>query len=211
MKNSLFFILSLLLASTILPACVPTTTDIDASWRDSSFKGGAFKNVLVIVLANDPLKKRSAESTICEMIKEKGAKAATGYDVFPSSLLLNKKTLRPIVEQYGFDAIFLAEVLGREQAQKEVAPATTSSTTINNTGGSSLFAGNSVTRTITYSSPATVINYENVYIDNKLYDVKSEKEVWHLQTKTVNPQNFDKSLKQVTRTIVNDLSQGKFL
>lgn len=202
MNKCFHYVIGFLLFGIVLSSCVPTTTDVDASWHDPAYQGGTFKNVLVIAQAANPLKQRSAEAIICQKIKDRGIKATPGSDVISSSLLLNKTTLRPLVDQYGFDAIFLAELLGREQQQKEVVPASSSSTTISN---------GYKNRTVTYSSAATVVSYEDVYIDSKMYDVKTEKQVWHVQTKTVNPQNFDKSIEQISKTLVDDLIKGNFL
>jgi hypothetical protein len=207
MKPTSIFAGSFLLFAVILSSCVPTTTDIDVSWREPSYSGGAFKKILVIVLSEDQLKKKTAETTWCEMIKGKGANAAPGYEVLPPSLVLNKQTLKPIVDQQGFDAVFVAELLGKEQKQEVVAPAFSESSSISSGNAYGIYSN----RTVTYSVPEKVVNYEDVYVDSRLFDVATEKVVWHVQTKTVNPQNFDKSVNQIGQAIVGSLSKEKLL
>lgn len=197
----------LALLTFLFSSCVPTTTDIDASWHEPSYSGGNFKNILVIVLSEDQLKKKTSESTLCEIIKSKGAKAAPGYEVLPPSLILNKKMLKPIVDKHGFDAVFVAELLGREQKQEVVAPGYSASYSNNPPG----FYGHYQNRTVTYNVPDQVVNYEDVYVNSRLFDVKTEKLVWNVQTKTTNPQNFDQSVRQVAKTVVGNLSKENFL
>jgi len=206
-------IISILIAA-FLSACIPTKTDFHTTWHDKSYQGEAVKKVLILALAKTSHKKMAAEDIFKESFEKKGVTAVSSYKILPSSIKISKETVKAAIEGHDINAVFVVQLVGTDTAT-EVVPGYTESYGGGSYGRQGYYhyygSRSAASRQQTYRQESYAIEYENAYIDSKLFMVEGEKLVWQVQTKTVNAENFDKVVKQISDKVVSDLSRKNFL
>jgi hypothetical protein len=186
---------------------IPTKTDIQIEWNDTSYTKGGPQNILVIILGKDTLHKNAAENIVSRMIAENGIKTVPSYQVLQSDTdEISKETIKPIVEKHGFDAVFIAMLDHKEQKTKVIPGYSYSTSTYGYGHGNSGWGGHGGgSSSFSQTIPTEHINYENIYVDSRLYDAASEKMIWQVMSKTQNNESFHKSLKQLTRKLIDNM------
>lgn len=107
----------------------------------------------------------------------------------------------------GFDAVFLAQLVGTEKTKETVPGYVNTNYGYGTRNYSGNFYGYYRDQARVYHQPSYEIEVDNVYIDSKMFDVKSEKLIWQIQTKTIDPTSFDKLLEQLSNKIIRNLSK----
>jgi hypothetical protein len=77
-------------------------------WRDSKFKTDGFKNVLVIAVRNDPVRRRMWEDGFVNGLAAYGVTAKQSYEIWANALP-DTQTVRDEVRKDGFDAVLVNE------------------------------------------------------------------------------------------------------
>jgi hypothetical protein len=75
-------------------------------WRDSKFKTDGFKNVLVIAVRNDPVRRRMWEDGFVNGLAAYGVTAKQSYEIWANALP-DTQTVRDEVRKDGFDAVLV--------------------------------------------------------------------------------------------------------
>jgi hypothetical protein len=93
-------------AIVVLAGCA--ASQLGNMWRDQSFKTDGFKNVLVIAVRNDPVRRRMWEDGFVSALAEYGVTAKASYEIW-SSGLPDTETVRAEVRKSGYDAVLVNE------------------------------------------------------------------------------------------------------
>ena len=76
-----FFIL--LAVSVFLCGCGQVSEEVQAKWHDPQYSQGRVKGLLVILVSDNSLQKRTFEDTMGQFMREKGIMTESGYRVIP--------------------------------------------------------------------------------------------------------------------------------
>jgi len=115
----------------------------------------------------------------------------------PPDLVLKKETILKAVNQYGNDAVIIANLTGKKV--KEV----NTRTDRRNLGFYGFYMD---ARDPGYTSTSTALQLET-----KLYDVKTEKLIWSASSKTLSRAASDQIIDEVIVTVINNLQQNKII
>src|SRR5712691_10131184 len=93
-------------------------------WRDPAWSGPALRNVLVMVVRKEPVRRRIWEDAFVEALHKRGIAATPSYRTFPDSVP-SEDALDDFMKQTSFDGIVLSRRLGTEELAHYVPPIVT--------------------------------------------------------------------------------------
>jgi len=164
-------------------------------------------NVLVILMSQDPLQKRTFEDQVGLVLEERGIGAEAGYRIIPQDEHINEDFIRSCIVDSKSDAILVNKIMAVTK-ETSVLPGYIYTNIDHNVGFSRYYSRNY--RTQQYIPPAT-IETEHVYVDSRLYRCDTDGLIWQLQTKIVNVKPFEDVVDKLGEIIVKDLSRNDLL
>src|SRR5512135_1558724 len=97
-------------ALMIMSAC--TTTALTSVWRDSAYRGGPLKKVLIIGVFKSPSVKRFFEDEFTRQLKARGVEVVPSYTVFPEEdEILSKETIVDKIKELKMDSVLVTRVV----------------------------------------------------------------------------------------------------
>jgi len=102
-------VMSLALASVAAPK-------LEFSWKNPSYTGGAFQNVLVLALNGKAANRAEFEDELVAAISRPGTKAFPSYEFMPRPDLtpIDMNDMRELVKEQNFDAIVVARLTKKD-------------------------------------------------------------------------------------------------
>jgi hypothetical protein len=100
----------------ILASFAVASPKLELSWKNPTFAGGTFKNILVLALNGKAVNRAEFEDELVAAISRPGGKAAPSYEFMPRSdaTPIDMKDLRALVKEQKFDGIVVARLTKRE-------------------------------------------------------------------------------------------------
>jgi hypothetical protein len=113
MKKKLTLLAVFLTGLTLLTVAAPK---LEFSWKNPSYAGGPFKNILVLALNGKATNRAEFEDELVAAISRPGAQAFPSYEFMPRPDLtpIDMKDLRELVKEQNFDAIVVARLTKRD-------------------------------------------------------------------------------------------------
>ena len=193
------------LAALTLVAC--TTTQKTSEWRDPAYAGQKFNNVLVIGVAKEATVRRMFESNLVHGLKtnmnlkrisEKQLSAVPSYSIMNQHEKISEEAVEAAIAGKHFDAVLVTHLVGVEQ--KEVYRPPTYS------AGIGYYGYYSAAHARVYE-PGYYERYKVVKLETTLYDVKTKKPIWSMQSDTIDPQADEKLIKSAIDAVIKALSE----
>ena len=184
------------LAALTLAAC--TTSQKTSEWRDLAYAGQKFNNVLVIGVAKEATVRRMFESNLVDGLTEKQLAAAPSYSIMDHQEEISEEAVETAIIGKHFDAVLVTHLVGVEQ--KEVYRPPTYS------AGIGYYGYYSAAHARVYE-PGYYERYKVVKLETTLYDVKTKKPIWSMQSDTIDPQADEKLIKAVIDAVIKALSE----
>ena len=91
-------------ACVVLAGCA--ASQLGNMWRDRTFKTDGFKNVLVIAVRHDPVRRRMWEDGFASALAEYGVRATRSYEIWTNALP-DTQAVRDEVKRGGYDAVLV--------------------------------------------------------------------------------------------------------
>ena len=91
-------------AIVVLAGCA--ASQLGNMWRDQTFKTDGLKNVLVIAVRNDPVRRRMWEDGFVSALAAYGTTAKPSYDIW-SNALPDTQAVRDEIKRGGYDAVLV--------------------------------------------------------------------------------------------------------
>jgi hypothetical protein len=100
----------------ILASFAVASPKLELSWKNPTFAGGTFKNILVLALNGKAVNRAEFEDELVAAISRPGGKAAPSYEFMPrpDATPIDMKDLRALVKEQKFDGIVVARLTKRE-------------------------------------------------------------------------------------------------
>ena len=178
-------------------------TRLTQTQKDKTFKAKPVSDILVIMIAHNAETRQKFERRFVAELKQAGVDAISSTNAIsiPRDLELQKETILEAVQQNGNDAVIITHVLDitQEEVFNRMAPQVTSYYSYYG------YAYHHV------HHPQHQTMHTTVRLETNLYDVATEKLIWHGQSKTWNRESVDKIIKEVVSAVVNDLKKKKLL
>jgi hypothetical protein len=168
-----------------------TTAKPVLEWRDTDYHGGSFDNILIVGVAGQESVRRTFEESFVNRLREEQVNAVASFVAIPGEARPAEANIRAAVKDGRFDAVLLTHLVGVEQ--KEIYHPPTFS------GG--FYGHYGFVRGYAYE-PGYTSRQKTVKLETNLYDVKTEKLVWSMQSATVNPSSEQKLIEAKIKTVV---------
>ena len=189
-----------------LAACASQPRIVE-QWDDPGFKGGGFKRVLVLGVTRDGTVRRVFEDEFSAGLRARGVEAVPAYTVLPDDGRVERPKLEAAVRAAKADAVILTRVLRVEQ-RTEIVPSAPVPAYPGFWGAYGAAWGGPLW---VYAQPPTVIQYNLVYVESQLWDVKSDRMVWSAVSELFAPSNPRQDSANYSRVILDALAARKRL
>jgi hypothetical protein len=205
----------ILIVATGIVACKSSATVIGTWINKEKVQGHPkVKSVFINVMTQNQVVKSALENDLADAAAAKGIKSEKSYYIFgpvrsreslpPKELILNN------IKKLGCDAIFIVAVID----QKSETRYTPSSTMYNPMPGYYGYYG-TFGSYYNYSSlvytPGYYTTDNTYYLESNLYDATTEDLLVSMQSKVVNPKSIEKSSKEYTKALIEELEKQGFL
>jgi hypothetical protein len=198
----------LLLACVVALAACASQPRIVEQWDDPTFKGGGIRRVLVLGVTRDGTVRRVFEDEFSAGLRARGIEAVQAYTVLPDDGRVERAKLEGAVRAAKADAVILTRVL-RVERRTEIVPAAPVPAYPGFWGGYGAAWGGPLW--MGYAQPPTVIQYDQVYVESQLWDVKSDRMVWSAVSEIFAPSNPRQDSANYSRVILDALAARKLL
>jgi hypothetical protein len=200
-----------------LAGCSSTT--IGGSWKDPEYQGGMLDKVLVIGIAKQETMKRLYEDAFVASLQQQGISATAGYSVLTKNESNDKDLIVKRVKDLGFKNVLISRVA----AKKTVEIFHPSTTTI---------IGDSGLRYLYYrdypyynryndyygrsyatiqSTPAYATTTDLVILETNIYETTNGEIIYSVQTQSLVDYGKEKTIKEVVKTIIDNLRANKLI
>jgi hypothetical protein len=197
---------TILLVAVALAGCAGPTRIIQ-QWQDPTYAGGPFKRIFVIGITPDATVRRVFEDAFCVELKARGVECVQSYTLVPEDGVASRQRYDGAVAQARADGVFIARVL-RVERRTEVIPTAPvpfggAYGFYGSAWGGPLFMG--------YAVPPTVLQIDQVFVESRLFAVKSDQPVWTAQSEVFAPSNPQRDSEHFARTMIEALAGRKLL
>ena len=191
-----------LLIAVILLSC--TTAKPIMEWKDPGYMGGPFDNILIVGLSDQVTVRRLFENTFVDQLQEKNIKATPSFAVMPQEVRPSEESIKAIISEIKFDSVLVTHLVGVEE--KEVYhPPSYSMAPYGGFYGYYGYVGGYV------YEPGYYTRYDRFRLETNLYDVKTEKLVWSMQSESLNPSSEEALIKAKIKTVIDRLQDQKLI
>jgi hypothetical protein len=201
--KTLFLLLPL--QCLLLFAAIGQKTTIEKSWRDPGtlMKMGQFNKILVVALVRNEQNRKKVEDEIIKQLKSKAVASYTLRERFPDGL--TESIVADLVKKEGFDGAIIMQLMNPANEIK-YSPGT-GTYPANYQSFYPYYEGASAK----YEDEAYFDKNEMYVIETNIYTLKENKLIWNGITNTVEPQNIDRFITSLAKTITNEMKRQGFL
>jgi hypothetical protein len=201
------FLISALLAASILTGCMPSTV-ITATWKAPIVPDKKISRVLVAALTSNTIAKETVENDIATALNV-NITALKSIDEFPPEISnsdTSKTEIMNRVKNKNIDAILTVSLINKETESRYI-PGHSPYNPLNGFGYYDSFWGYySYWYPYTYNQGYYI--QEKVYfIETNVYSVPSGKLIWSAQSKTYDPHNLKTFSKEFATIITTKLKK----
>ena len=168
---------------------------------NEAYKGKPVSDILVIAITGNEDSRRSFERIFVAHLRSAGVEAISSEEAIPmpADLKMKKETILNAVNKFENDAVIITHLIDREK--KEVY-----------TRGGQADRGyySFYHRSYEYD-PGSSSTSKTVRLETNLYDVKTEKLIWSVQSKTWSKDSKYRIINDVVKVVIKDLQNNKLI
>jgi hypothetical protein len=206
-KIKIFLLYStIVLFSAVLFAGCSSSKLID-SWKDQSYRRGKMKNVLVLAINNNKIKRRIWEDSYVEALRAQGIKATPSYRYYPNDVP-EEKDIPDLFKENNYDGIVLVQKAD-EQTKKYRVPGQFYYMPLNYGFGFRRWygMGYGVLRTRGYIEREVITQ-----IETTLWEPSEDgKMIWSAITESVNPSSPKIFSKEVSELVIPKMIRDQII
>lgn len=164
-------------AAFALGGCASTT--IRDAWSDPAFRGGPFRNVLVLGVSGDLAERRIFEDVMTARLRATGVNAMPAYRYLPDSAKVDEPTLDRAVRTSGADALVMSRIRSIDRKTSVSTVMVPSPLGYGGFGWYGLYSG--------WYPVQEVRQYDIAVVETSVFDAQSKRVVWAGVTETFQP------------------------
>jgi hypothetical protein len=196
----------ILLVAVAVAGCAGPTRIIQ-EWQDPAYAGGPLKRIFVIGITPDATVRRVFEDAFCAALRSRAVECIQSYTLVPEDGIASRERYDGAVAKARADGVFIARVL-RVERRTEVIPSGPATF-----GGAYGFYGSAWGGPlfIGYAAPPTVVQFDQAFVESRLFSVTSDQPVWTAQSEVFAPSNPQRDSEHFARTMIEALAARKLL
>lgn len=184
------------------------STKLESVWKDGSFKGGSFKNFMVIGVTDNLENRKMFEHEFVKILKSRGIMAVACGDVISTDKKLDRETIRKEVRKLKIDAVFVTRLIGTKEETVHSPPGTKSVLR----GGGRYQVDYEFPIFFDYiHDPGASSKFRYVNLESKLYETETEKLIWSAKSETFDPETVKDVVKSLSKEVMKDLRGNKLI
>lgn len=191
-----------LLLLVILISC--TTAKPIMEWRDPSYIGDPFENILIVGMSDQETVRRTFENTFVNELQRYNVSAAASFAVMPTEVRPSEESIKAIISDIKFDSVLVTHLVGVEE--KEVYQPPTYG--VAPYGGFYGYYGH--VGSYIYE-PGYYTRHERFKLETNLYDTQTEELVWSMQSETIDPSSEKALIEAKIKTVIEQLKQQELI
>ncbi len=183
----------------IISACASTT--LDMTWRDPTYEGRPFANVLVVGSTGNPDNRRIFEDVLVSELKGRGVQAVASYTLIPGEGDLKRDKIVEAVKASGADSVLSTRVVGVETRAAQVP--------VQSPGAGDV----DLYRYYSPMEPQTTVrqDYQVANLESNLFDARTGKMVWWGRSQTFPTTNIGRISRELGQNVIKALKSAKLL
>jgi hypothetical protein len=195
-------ILGLLFLAVALAAC--TTAKPTLEWRDQSYSGEPFDNILIVGIANQVTTRRTFENTFVERLAEDKIKATASFALMPEETRPSAESIKAIISDIKFDSVLVTHMVGVTETET-YHPGIYLMDTNRGFYDYYDYVGGYV------YEPGYYTKHKLVKLETNLYDAKTEQIVWSMQSETMDPNSDEDLIDAKIKAVIKRLKEQKLI
>jgi hypothetical protein len=204
MKRPLFT-LGIAIACAAQISCA-ARTELSGVWKSDSSEALRMKQMLVIGIAENDVKRRSFEDGFVAALEEQGVDAVPSYRLLPDPEQLSKESIQQAIRGHGFEGVLATRLVQVDEREKYIPPTTYVTPGYSGRGLYGYYGrGYEVVHQPGYTVHTTIVRLET-----HLYDASSAELVWAAHSDTLNPKSIDDGVGSVTEKLSKRLAADGF-
>jgi hypothetical protein len=218
--NKYFPFLSIIMIIILATGCGPSrkasTVEVIASWvNKEEIPGKKANSVFITVLTQNMATRSQMERDLAAAATANGIKPVQSLSVLtpvtgvPDSVLMQVFVRQ--VDKSGCNTVLLVSLLDARNDTKYVPGSSYTYDPYSSYGYYGFYPTYYATTFNTISTPGYYVTDNTYYIESNLYDVASQKILFSIQTKAVNPDDIDKASKKFTETLIDEIKANGML
>jgi len=183
----------------IISACASTT--LDMTWRDPTYEGRPFTNVLVVGSTGNPDNRRIFEDVLVSELKGRGVQAVASYTLIPGEGDLKRDKVVEAVKTSGADSVLSTRLVGIETKAAQVP--------VQSPGAGDV----DLYRYYSPMEPQTTVrqDYQVANLESNLFDARTGKMVWWGRSQTFPTTNIGRISRDLGQNVIKALKSAKLL
>ena len=196
MRSIFIFILTMLLTSC-------ASSNLTSSWVDRNYSNVPIKSSLVVAMSDNLRVRRIFEDDMVKELQNKGVNAISSSQIYPNKLP-SKADLSSYIQKNGTQTVFVAKLVNIEDKNIRY-PGNNNSYGY---GGSMSFH-NYYNSSFSYIyDDSYTVSYEFVNVEFTLFDTKSHKPIWSTSSESVDPNNMNDIISELTHILIENLQEN---
>jgi hypothetical protein len=172
-------------------ACT-SNTSIEQSWTAPSAHSAQLKKVAVVFISPDTVLRHTTEDAMAQQLAKTGTQAVPAYTLLGDQELQDHAAARAKLQAAGFDGVISMRMVSKQQQLEATAP--------------SFDAYWGLAWPAVYS-PGYLQTETIVRVESNAYSLASGKLLWSALSKTIDPNNTDELIANVTKVFAHDLEK----
>ncbi len=208
MKQNALFANIVGLLALALTACSSDTKLLKA-WSDDTYTRGPFRNVLIIGVSNEPSKRKMLEDAFAKAFKQKKVSALSSLVIMPADVKITKQTVESAISGRNIDVVLVTHLVRAEEKTFYSGP------------HPSTYRSERAFRQNLWQHYDSVYDYtqdpslykkkRSVVLESNIYDVKTAKPIWSIQSETLDPKSANEVIQSLGLLIIESLRKEKLI
>ena len=190
------------IAAALLGGC-SSSPEIVTAWQDPQWTGPPLQKILVVGQTPQAGQRRIFEDVFVAGLTEHGVTARASHEFFPGTERPTREDFLATVEEGGFDAVLVSQIVGVDQ-KTTYAPGYTMvepGLVYHND-----FWGFYHRAYTIHSVPDYYDTYEVVSIETNVYEMQDRSLVWSGTTRSIAPQDVHRESEGLAEVIIRELA-----
>jgi len=202
MRRVLLIPLTLLLITSA--GAIHADTKLQQPWIDRDYvaNNDAFASVLVIGVPDHTDERGKLENSLVKALQKDGVRATASLDLMSADTEVTKESVLAALEGKDIEAVFLTRVFRTDDIEV-VQGGDPGTMRTERDFAIQLWENYEGTRDQALNAPRK--EKQRLVLENNLYDLKSEKLVWTVQSFSMDPKSADKIIKSLSKLVTEQL------
>lgn len=176
------------LLATLVVACAGPSTRFEQVWREPGAELGPLRRLVTLYESHDGALRRTIEDDMARKLAHEGVRAVPAYSVLDNAILDDHERAKVALAAAGYDGVVAIRLVG---GQTEPDPR--------------FDGGWSTTRPMGFED--YVLSSPVVRVETTLYSLRDDQLVWSARSRTVDAENTNQVIDEVTSLVAATLEQ----